>query len=328
MLAFLQRFRLILFATMIFGAFANFALNEWGNTLVVLCQFMLALSFMWQFIGLLLQRIKSRSLRQFNIFQLALLILLWVIFPFIAILFQPEGEAFVIIYFALFVLMTLVLFADALISRKMAVKGLPYAQGGLENYTLFLCLAAFLFTNMHWPGAALLNVFSILFMAFPLYLFQTISFFRQNYNNGRSLVLTLTAGSVATILYGLSILFQQMHYPGALFIFYLAVLFSLLFLPGLLKGKHIYNNESLSVLGGLKLYKTHMVLVAIVVFLFSWYGFLRMNGVAPSFYESNWPASVNELSSSGKPGDLEKSKETRESYLQFIENCRKNGILK
>ena len=42
----ITRIRIILFALMIFGSFANFALNEWGNTLIVWCEVLMALSFL------------------------------------------------------------------------------------------------------------------------------------------------------------------------------------------------------------------------------------------------------------------------------------------
>jgi hypothetical protein len=87
----LTRIRIIVFAIMVFGAFANFGQNEWGNIIIYVCQLLLALSFFGEMIYYYALRIKRKELPFFNKFSLALFALL-IIFPIIASILQLRGE--------------------------------------------------------------------------------------------------------------------------------------------------------------------------------------------------------------------------------------------
>ena len=54
----ITRIRIVLFALMIFGSFANFALNEWGITLIVWCEILMAASFLGEIIASIIKNIK------------------------------------------------------------------------------------------------------------------------------------------------------------------------------------------------------------------------------------------------------------------------------
>src|ERR1035437_8033568 len=57
----LTRFRIIIFALMIFGAFASFAQNEWGNLLVFWCQLIIGGTFVYEIKNLLLSNINNKN---------------------------------------------------------------------------------------------------------------------------------------------------------------------------------------------------------------------------------------------------------------------------
>ena len=69
----ITRIRIILFALMVFGAFANFALNEWGNTLIVLCEVLMALSFIVDIVITLVERVKVKNKTKVSYTQLGLI---------------------------------------------------------------------------------------------------------------------------------------------------------------------------------------------------------------------------------------------------------------
>src|SRR4051812_12966100 len=81
----LFRFRIILFAFSVFGAFANFAQNQWGITVIQMCHATLALSFLLEALLIFGLRIRLRQLPFLNTCFLILTSCVPVIFILLAV---------------------------------------------------------------------------------------------------------------------------------------------------------------------------------------------------------------------------------------------------
>jgi hypothetical protein len=321
----ITRVRIILFALMVFGAFANFALNMWGDSLIVLCEILMALSFLAEIIQILYLRKKQGTKVLVSKIMLGLMgvMLISTLILLVIISFSKLGsEVFPIIILISFSLLFLLIATEALYDffKKNPNQYL---------YECFLISSFFIgivFRNLHFPGAAMLIVLSV-WLLLPYFITTTIKFFKSNYIHGKKLVILLTVGCVGTILYGLRAQFKVMHWPWADMMFYISSAFVVLMIILALPWKFEFKNAKLNLFEGLQLLDTKIILLFFMLFIYNNYRFLMGEKLAPNFYSNNYPASVEALRWEGEEG-AHKADEIAEAYDNFMQKAEKNGFLK
>jgi hypothetical protein len=308
---------------MIFGAFANFALNEWGLNMIKYCELAMTISFLAEYGLVLYERAKNNDRRSVSRVQLILLCA-YSLFNLLMIVPQLMGNS--IIGYALLaclVLIVLIVVGEAiydLIKRKDNKRS-------YENFFLAMFFYGLYFKNNMWPGASAVLVFSGLFLL-PYYIITTIQFFKRHFQSGKSLVALLTVGCVSTIFLSLTHLFKTMHWPFGNQFFYIGFILTVVMIIGAMKWKYNYNNQSISVIQGLKMFKTHIILIYFMVLVFMGYKYLAIKEIAPDFYSQFYPQAVYKMRDAGFSTSKDELKygELVNAYHDFLENSRKNGF--
>ncbi len=300
---------------MIFGSFANFAQNAWGLTLVLICQLILALSFFSEMTMLLVDRIRLKQNKVFNLLILTLSsnLLLSMVLDFTILMF--------ITYFCL--LMAQII--DLFIIKKRKKNQQDYQSGVFENYVLFLSFACLGFLNLHKDGTGPMTVATCILLFIPFYFYRAIKKKQETALN-KSGKFVLTSIYISVCIVGLSAVFKTMHYPGANFLMMFGLLINaivIIFL--LLIPKHKNTGEKITVLQFLKIPNTHVIFLFMVMTIRIIHIFFSMQGIAPGFYENRFPQVVADLRNSGKEEDAEKSDEIAEAYINFIEHCKNSN---
>lgn len=324
----LTRIRIILFALMIFGAFANFALNEWGLSIITIAELFMALSFLGDNAQVMYQRIKNSERKRWSQVQLILLISFALFNLIMALPMASNNEilgiTLLIVWGGIFIMMITEALYD-LIKRKANLNC-------YENFFLAMFCYALYFKNMAWPGAGLILVFSVLLLL-PYYLTTTVQFFKANYKSGISLVTILAIGCMATILLGITNLAKTMHWPSSFVsvFFYFGMGLTLLMLLGLIKWKYDFNGERISIVKGLRLFKTKIVLIYFMMFIVISYKYLVAKKIAPDFYSQSLPSVIYKLRELPNFDSHEKIAEYEsiiDAYRAFIDHSEQNGFVK
>lgn len=310
---------------MVFGAFANFAQNEWGNTVIITCQFLIALTFLIDAVISLMKRIKNAEVKVFNLILLSVVVVV-VICGLTILIPGIDSEGIGVTYILSALLLAILLFADSFVVLNRAKRNKGYTSGVYENVFLFFCFFAFGSKNMHMIGAGPMLTMGVVFLA-PFYIIKTVSFLKKNYSDGRSLVTLLSIGCLTTVLLGISLLFKVMHWPGATIFFYIAMGFTLIMIIGTLKWKYRFQDKYINVFQGFKLLKSHIVLLYYSLFIFGCYAYLVNMGLAPRFYSQRYPAAVEKLSDGTAEGER-RSSDLIYTYDTFLERSAENGFLK
>lgn len=320
------RIRIVLFALMIFGAFSNFALNEWGDALIVWCEFFMALSFLGEIGFTLYKRIKTKDkikLSKFILGLTGLMALSVMITLAFVILTKTSPSVFPFLIVGSFLALGITIVVEAVYDFIKKIE----TQLNYENFFLFVFYTALFFKNSSFPGASPLLVSSMFFLI-PYFLVSTIKFFNSNYKHGKGLISVLTIGSIATIIFGMANFMKTMHWPGATLIFYLAFLITLFMIVGAVKWNYEFNGQKVNILYGLKLFKTNIILLFFILFVFSVYRNLASMKLAPGFYTADYPDSFNRYRNNGTEEDWKKAYQIREAYEKFTQKAEKNGFLK
>jgi hypothetical protein len=320
----ITRFRIVLFALMIFGAFANFALNEWGNSLIVICEFVMFLTFIFEIGKTLLTRVKTqfRKALSFTMLSTLLLIFLLLVTIFLCGFFIGSVPKILLLSIVCLVLIfTLIVIIEGLVDFFKKVEN----QFIYENYFLGIFFLALFFKNSAFPGAGMMLVSSIVFLL-PYFITTTINFFKTNYKSGKQLTLVLTFGSIATILLGLVFMFKTMHWPYATLIFNISIVFIAVMIAGVIKWKYVYQEKKVNILQGLRLFKTNIIFIFFMLFVFISYRLFTTIGIAPGFYSSEYPENFYKYNNS--TNEWEKAEEIRNVYDEFIHKAGENEFIK
>ncbi|MBC7553774.1 MAG: hypothetical protein H7257_07325, partial [Taibaiella sp.] len=67
----LNRLRIIVLGVMVFGSFASFAHNEWGNVIIAICQGLLAVSCFYEAVFYFRQRLVLPGRKRINAIELS-----------------------------------------------------------------------------------------------------------------------------------------------------------------------------------------------------------------------------------------------------------------
>lgn len=323
----ITRIRIVLFALMIFGSFANFALNEWGNTLIIWCEILMALSFLWEFVVSSIVNFRNPLKRKLNLVLLSVVGILCIIFLFtVTNIATPQTSEEKLGFFIAFTLITLLvlIIIDALYDFFKKYEN----QGSYESFFLCMFFIGLFFKNSHYPGSDILLLLGILLLV-PYFITTTIKFFKENYKSGKALVIVLTFGSITTLLLGLAYLTKTMHWPFANFFFFTATVMTVVMIGGAIKWNYVFNGSKINILQGLRLFKTNVILLFFMLFVFTSYKYFAILKLAPDYYSADYPGTFYELRS--KFNDQEsrnKAYEISIAYDNFIAKAKENGFIK
>ncbi len=321
-MALLNRIRVIIFAFMVFGAFANFAQNGWGLSVILISQSLICLSFFVQAVMHMLPTFRLENRRSINYIEgvLATLTTATILFfapdvdnPFLSVLLCVIALG--ILFPALFLLTELLykLFSQ---SKEGSLSGV------MENYFLFVSFLGAVFKNMLWPGASMLSVLGIMFL-FLYYFISGVKFINDNYTKGRLLVVTLSLAVLSTLFLGLSVLFAIQHWFGGKQMLYSGFVISFFVILFSVRGRFSFENRRMNIFEGFLLYKNHILVMYIMALVFCSYRTLADYDVAPSYYSQYYPASVDKFRNSGQVG---KAAEISNVYNDFIIHSKSNGF--
>jgi hypothetical protein len=319
----LFNFRIICFALILFGSFANFAQNLWGNYLINVMELFLALSFVTESFVIIVKRIKNKQLKRFNI-TLLISMILFFLFPFFGMVLTDNMVGDVFIMFIL--IMTVLMVTDGILAYSRVKNNRTYISGLYENYFLFFVFMGFFSRNMRWPGSSELLILGIILLI-PFYISQTISFLRHNFKDGKVLVTLLSIGSIATVVLGMGLLFKRMHWPGGYQMILTGFILTGVLIVGSFKWKYNFNNQPITIFKALKLLKTQIVPVYFALFILCFHGYLASLNMAPKFYSTIRPAAVEKLRNGTQKGETDSWK-LSEMYDRFVEASEKNGFVK
>jgi hypothetical protein len=320
----ITRIRIVLFALMIFGSFANFALNEWGDTLIIWCEVLMALSFLGDFTITLYHRLKTNERKKLNrVMLLAIATILFSVLLIIlsGVLFKFSFE-YVFAYTVLiaFFILLLIVIIEALYDFFKKIEN----QGVYEAFFLCTFFISLVFKNSRFPGSDILLLISILLLV-PYFIATTIKFFKENYKSGKALVIVLTLGSITTLLLGLAYLTKTMQWPFAYFFFYTAIAMTLVMIGGALKWNYLFNGSKINIVQGLRLFKTNVILLFFMLFIFTTYKYFNILKLAPDFYSADYPQSYYNYRNINK---WDKAIEIGNAYDNFMQKAEQNGFIK
>ncbi|MES2837493.1 MAG: hypothetical protein V4667_08215 [Bacteroidota bacterium] len=323
----LQRIRIILFCIMVFGAFANFAQNQWGLTVIDICVFFMIFTFFAESYLLNKLRIKQKQNVKYNKFQNIILVAFT--FLFIASFLVGNSNSLInSIMLNSWVICILLLLINCIIELAIELlnKKNTFINGVAESNLLGLFYVGLFFKIMHWPGASVTLVLSVFFL-FLFYSFSTIVFFKQNKNKGKQIVYLLSFGSIATILLGVAFIIATQHWSriGSGILYYTALLITLVMIAGTIKWKYSFNGEKINILKAMQLLKTKIVLIYMVAFIYCTYKTFTIWGLAPRYYKQDEPSSCDLLY---LEGNLKESGVVSTAFYNFRENAEKNGFLR
>lgn len=324
----LSHIRIILFFVMIFGAFANFAQNDWGNRLIIFCQLMLSLSFMLEAGMVCWKRIKAKQLPVFNILLLVLMFSSVLLLPMVGNMYSIKSELYTFVELSLLALFMVLLLLDLVLLQVRKKRQLPYTNGMFESVCICFIAMGFYIKNMHWAGAGIVFVGSILLFGVPLYVVKGIQFYKAHVSKGKAFIQTLSLVYLGAVLLGITFIFRIMHYPYASLIFALAMLVVAIFVVLAMRRRFEYEGEMQRVGQGFRLFKSHILSLFVALVIYGGYDFFRRQGLAPEFYEALYPPTVKELSNTGRPEDGEKANAIVSSYYAFVAHSYETGLLK
>jgi hypothetical protein len=322
----ITRIRIVLFALMIFGSFANFALNEWGNTLIIWCEILMATSFLGEVVFTLFKNIKINYRKKYSVLLLSFV---GATLLFVGILIaltnfsKVNSELIPIMLGITFLVLILIIIIEALYDFFKKYKN----QGTYESFFLCMFFIGLFFKNSRFKGSDILLLLGVLLLV-PYFITSTIKFFKENYKSGKALVIVLTFGSITTILLGLAYMMKTMHWPFANFFFYTATAMTLVMIGGAIKWKYVFNGEKINILQGLRLFKTNVILLFFMLFVFTNYKHFVILKLAPDFYSADYPESYYKLRSSFDREAWNKAYEIRSAYDNFVQKAEENGFIK
>jgi hypothetical protein len=319
----ITRIRIILFALMIFGSFANFALNEWGITLIVCCQSLMALSFLAEIVISLFKNIKTNYRKKLSFLLLSFVgatLLFLVILSALTIFSKVNSALISIMPGITFLALLVLIIIDALYSFFKKLEN----QGIYESFFLCTFFISVIFKNNRYPGSDVLLLLSVLLLV-PYFITTTIRFFKVNYKSGKSLVIVLTFGSMATVLLGIAYMMKTQHWPFADISFYIASAITLVMIVGAIKWTYVFNGSSINILQGLQLFKTNIILIFFMLAIRTSYSVIQ---IGPRYYSALYPASYNKLIAIEKKEAWDKAIEIRDAYGNFIQKAEENGFIK
>lgn len=320
----LNRIRIMLFALMVFGAFANFAQNEWGNTVITICQGLIALTFIWESFALLIKRIKAKQHNMFNVLVITVIVSMFLSYLVGLIILHQNLNYFILANGIALLFLFIILAVNEVVMFVQKKSGLMPITGVYESFFLGMFFCGLMSKNFLLPGS---NVVIFLSMA-ALILYFTIVMFRffiSNYKKGLAIISILSIGTTATILMGAAYLFKVMHWPGANIMFYVVLVFTAIMMLATIKWKYEFENKKINVLKAMQMLNKNILLFYFVSLTFGVYYQLASVGIAPKFYSQRLPSEVNKYIDERED---EKAEELRNAYVNFIERAEKNGFLK
>ncbi len=144
----LVRIKIIAFLFLIFGCFANFAQNEWGNWVIILSQIAISLSFFINAIFILVNKLKSNERKLLNCINLFFIFFNYIIIVFFSYAINTN---ILILLMPIYLLITfIVLTFESITGHYRAKKNKHYTPGLYENYLLSLLFCgAFMKGSVH-----------------------------------------------------------------------------------------------------------------------------------------------------------------------------------
>jgi hypothetical protein len=315
----ITRIRIILFALMVFGSFANFALNEWGITLIIWCEILMAASFLWEIALTLFERRKNRNRKKLNVTLLAVTAVMIILFLIIINQITTQ-EIFEILIPYTFLTLIILITIDALYDFFKKIEN----QVIYESFFLCMFFIGLIFKNNSFKGSDILLLLGILLLV-PYFITTTIKFFKENYKSGKALVIVLTLGSITTLLLGLAYLTKIMHWTFANFFFYTAIAMTFVMIGGAIKWTYVFNGSKINIVQGLRLFKTNVILLFFMLFVFTSYKYFAILKLAPDYYSADYPESYYNYRNINK---WDKAIEIGNAYDNFMQKAEQNGFIK
>jgi hypothetical protein len=312
---------------MILGAFASFAQNEWGNTIISCCQLLISLIFATEAFSIIKLNIKNNNLKKFNIFIFALICLSFIIVVIAYFKSNPISIIEVIIIGSVLMLSFLLITTESIMSYNRIRKSKPYFSGFSENYFLFLLFFSAFLKNIYLNGGPAFLFISLLFLI-PYITIHSVQFFIKNKNNGIALISLLSIGIFTTALFGTTYLFKFMRSDCDDVLFYISISLTIIMILGTFKWKYRFNNENINVFSALKLLRPNIIYVFFIAAIICTYNYSESLNLMPKFYSQHFPKKIEELNSENKPDLDDKALNAKLAYDEFIRNCEKNGFLK
>lgn len=316
----LIKYRVIFSSLIVFGAFATFAQNEWGNKVISFCQLLIAMTFVVDAFSILRSNIKSDYLKKFNIFVLSIV---FISIVFVFLIDYIDDTSFEFIIFFVFLFSFLIITIESVIGYIRTKKNKDYNSGLFENYFFGLLFISLFLRNSFMPGGAALLLSSLLFLV-PYVIIYAIRFFIKNKKKGVALTSLLSVGVFTTSLLGIFYLYKTLHYPGVEILFYLSFSFTILMILGSAKWKYKFNNETINILNALNLLRPNIIYIYFVAASICAYYYLEILNIAPKFYSQQLPSKVEKLYSENNQKSKEEAFELRMIYVDFVENTEKN----
>ena len=321
----LNRIRIVIFALMVFGAFANFAQNEWGHIVIVICQGFIALTFLGETVAYLIQRVKAKQSKVLSALIFATFCIMFVsYFTGWIINSDSYSQYFIIITLFALLLLLLLLIIDEIVIWSKRNKIPSVIKGIYEAFFFGMVFLGLMSKNLLLPGSGVVIVLSIVALV-PYFIVKMIRFFVSNYKKGFAIVSLLSIGTTATILMGAAYMFKVMHWPGSNIMFYIVLIFTAIMLLATIKWKYEFENKKINVLKAMQMLNKNILLFYFVSLAFGVYYQLASVGIAPKFYSQRLPSEVNKYIDERED---EKAEELRNAYVNFIERAEKNGFLK
>ena len=314
--------RIFLYSAIIIGCFANFARNDWGFQLRAIAELILGITFLVEFISAILkkdlQKTKGdRILMQIESFCIAIFFLA---FP-LRVLHWPGTGAMYVLSVGIFVIVLVIRMLNLFLKEDYSKNQKSIF---LVCYLIAItCSTVFIFNSISQDPIIffvfLALTFSFICCSVILLLLVRLSILLLNFNKISSQKLISDLFFSTTIILCLGILFKTMHWPGGSFVITVGFIgFFLSLILGL-----IIKTSSKEKINLLQYSRKQYRISHFVFFYFgiwSIYGVLAQNQLAPRFYSSENPYVYEKLL---EEGNRDKAEMIRENYSLLIEEIEK-----
>jgi len=152
----LKQIRYILFALMVLGCFANFAQNEYGRDLIVLCELLIGLTFLFEAVLVLNDKNKISNIkRAYLFFECIFLSTIFIAYY----LFSQDAKMpgrLLGFFAAIFLSLQYLIYAIRTLAKKTKKSGFLAILVFLFIITAILGIVGLTLKLNHWPGANLM----------------------------------------------------------------------------------------------------------------------------------------------------------------------------
>ncbi|MGZ3940747.1 MAG: hypothetical protein ACXVOH_00690 [Bacteroidia bacterium] len=316
-----SQIRNVLFAISILGAFANYAQNDYGMSVIMLSDLLIAS--MLLIATLMIENSLWKEKRSKTIFIIAAVVVIFVMnICNVVGVYEIGGTD--IIGIIMFTLLGIVLVETGIVIVADKKLSNPSQRSyALESFGGCLLFLFFFLKGMHWAGASPMLLVGSGSLCI-LYISRVVKSIRIEFSKGKTLALFAGLFYLSSFLAIVAYLFKNMHWPGSNFLVVIAsALLIFILIPLIFNFKFSHGEEKIGVRSYLKRANSITLFVFIFTNYFAFFMTLQVFGIGPRFYSLQRPPALQKMIDKSTGDNDPKVEAYFENYDNFIHNRQK-----